>query len=697
MYYKTINRASLLQKGDWEKMEQAKRDFVDKGIHPSTNPILRPEVALSWERSAAYNVQPYLPLFPPDPSVERNNDLYKKNERLIETTKNMITEEIMELFAITHLLVILFDCDLNLLCFFVNPEDKSYFTTVVNEGIPATDSGVEYISASCREEVLGTTAMMLALRYGCPAQTIGPENFHDTLRPTILSAAPITDNEGRTLGILALTREAPQEYWTTEAHRDQINALYWTSTMALSIEQQIEIKKRNEQLHNANRILEATLTFIDEGILLVNNQGHILKANPKSLDILGIQDDGDKLHNFYSYLKENSQLKHMISLRANVNSMEESLHFSDGDQTYLFSIRPILGEQSEATDSVVVRISDPKQIDTYIASRNSNVAHLTFQDILGDSPAITRAKDISMRFAASYENILILGESGTGKELFAQAIHNVSRPHGPFIALNCAAMPRNLVESELLGYEGGSFTGAERKGRPGKIELAQGGTLFLDEIGDMPYEVQAVLLRVLENHQVMRIGSDKYIDVEFRLIAATNQDLQELVRNRLFREDLYDRLSALKVIIPPLRERDQDVILLAEQFIRDYCDKMKWQIPLLSQCAKHLLLHYDWPGNVRQLQKSIIYAVTTFHGDRIEPQDFPDDVYLGYGEKCATMVGASLSPITENPLKEAEVGAICTALRSTSNDVTAAAKLLKMGRSTLYKKIKKFGIVLPVK
>ena len=363
----------------------------------------------------------------------------------------------------------------------------------------------------------------------------------------------------------------------------------------------------------------------------------------------------------------------------------------------IVSIRPILGEQSEATDSVVVRISDPKQIDTYIASRNSNVAHLTFQDILGDSPAITRAKDISMRFAASYENILILGESGTGKELFAQAIHNVSRPHGPFIALNCAAMPRNLVESELLGYEGGSFTGAERKGRPGKIELAQGGTLFLDEIGDMPYEVQAVLLRVLENHQVMRIGSDKYIDVEFRLIAATNQDLQELVRNRLFREDLYDRLSALKVIIPPLRERDQDVILLAEQFIRDYCDKMKWQIPLLSQSAKHLLLHYDWPGNVRQLQKSIIYAVTTFHGDRIEPQDFPDDVYLGYGEKCATMVGASLSPITENPLKEAEVGAICTALRSTSNDVTAAAKLLKMGRSTLYKKIKKFGIVLPVK
>lgn len=213
----------------------------------------------------------------------------------------------------------------------------------------------------------------------------------------------------------------------------------------------------------------------------------------------------------------------------------------------------------------------------------------------------------------------------------------------------------------------------------------------------MPYEVQAVLLRVLENHQVMRIGSDKYIDVEFRLIAATNQDLQELVRNRLFREDLYYRLSALKVIIPPLRERDQDVILLAEQFIRDYCDKMKWQIPLLSQSAKHLLLHYDWPGNVRQLQKSIIYAVTTFHGDRIEPQDFPDDVYLGYGEKCATMVGASLSPITENPLKEAEVGAICTALRSTSNDVTAAAKLLKMGRSTLYKKIKKFGIVLPVK
>ncbi|MDO4542674.1 MAG: sigma 54-interacting transcriptional regulator, partial [Bacillota bacterium] len=611
------------------------------------------------------------------------------------TTNNMITEEIMELFAITHLLVILFDRDLNLLNFFLNPEDKSYFTTVANKGIPATDSGIEYISASCKEEILGTTAMAMALRYGCPSQTIGPENFHDTLRPTILSAAPITDNNSRTMGVLALTREAPEEYWTNEAHRDQINALYWTSTMASSISQQIHIKERNKQLRDTNRVLEATLTFIDEGILLTENNGKILKANRRSLDILGIEEETEKQYNLNDYLSDDSQLKHMLSLRANVNGLEDTLRLPGGSQKYLFSLRPILGEKSEGADSMVIRISDPRQIDTYFAQRNSNIASFTFGDILGKSAAINKAKDIAMRFASSYENILLLGESGTGKELFAQAIHNTYHPHGPFIALNCAAMPRSLVESELLGYEGGSFTGAERKGRPGKIEMAQGGTLFLDEIGDMPYEVQGVLLRVLENHQVMRIGSNKYTNVEFRLIAATNQDLQKLVENRLFREDLYYRLSALKIIVPPLRKRDQDVLLLAEHFIADYCTKMQWALPELSQEAKELILDYDWPGNVRQLQKAMIYASTSMSGTTIAPADFPDEITANTVNTSAQSTH-TMQMTSIDPIKDAEAQIIRQALLSADSNVAAAAKYLKIGRSTLYKKINKFNIKLPL-
>lgn len=401
---------------------------MEKGIRPSGNPLIREEIALSWERSFTYGIHPYQDLFPPDPSVEQNNYLFQKNKLLIETTKAMITDEIMELFAISHLIVILFDRDLNLLCFFNSPEDKSYFTIIANKGFPVTDSGAEYIASSSKDEYLGTTATMLALRYGCPVQTNGPENFHDTMQPTTMSAAPILDGKGQSVGIIALARLMPEEYWTTEYHRDQINALCWTSSMALSIGQQMEIKKRNEELRKTNQMLEATLTFMDEGIVLAENHGKILKANRKSINILGIKEDSERQYNLCEFLRENSPLKHMLSLQANVNNLEDTLLLPEGDKNYLFSLRPIMGEQADVSDSMVIRISDPKQIDSYIAQRNHNTATLTFQDILGESSSIVKAKDISMRFASSFENVLILGESGTGKEIFAQAIHNASRP-----------------------------------------------------------------------------------------------------------------------------------------------------------------------------------------------------------------------------------------------------------------------------
>ena len=688
-----INQPSLFQKGDWEKIEQIKEDFIYRQISPSAGGFLRPEIAFSWERSFAYGVNPYQPLFPPDPSVEKNRMLYQKNKLLIETAKNLITGEIMQLFSITHFVVILFDRDLSLLNFFFNPEDKNYFTAIANDGIPHTDSGQEYIASSSTEEILGTSAPLLALRYGCPTQTNGPENFHYTMAPTTMSAAPVTNSKGQTIGIIALARETPKAYWTKEAHNDQTSSLCWTSTMALAISQQIQISEHNEQLRNSNYLLEATLTFIDEGILLADSTGNILKTNRKAAEILCLDEARGTQRNLNEFLSEKSQMKQMLSLKANVNNYEDTVYAYNDSHQYLFSMRPVLQEQSTSFNAVVIRISDPKQINSYIAKSRGNNAQLTFKDILGDSKEIAATKDQAMRFATSYENILILGESGTGKEMFAQAIHNASRPNGPFIALNCAAMPRNLVESELLGYEGGSFTGADKKGRPGKIELAQGGTLFLDEIGDMPYEIQAVLLRVLENHQVMRIGSDKYTDVEFRLVAATNQNLHDLVEKKLFREDLYYRLSALTIHVPPLRSRSDDVLLLAEHFKKDYCKKMQWQEPELSAAAIRMLLGNEWPGNVRQLHKAMIYAVTSCQEEHITPTDFPDEIRL---KQYSLFIpkGHEETPQSLNLIKGAEISAIKAALRSTGNDVTEAAKILEIGRSTLYKKIKKYHISL---
>lgn len=287
-------------------------------------------------------------------------------------------------------------------------------------------------------------------------------------------------------------------------------------------------------------------------------------------------------------------------------------------------------------------------------------------------------------------NILIQGESGTGKDVYAQAVHNESRPDGPFVAVNCAAILRTLIESELFGYEGGAFTGAERQGRPGKIELANNGTLFLDEIGDMPLELQPVLLRVLEEKQVMRVGSNRYIPVDFRLITATNKNLLELVENGDFRQDLYYRLKVLEVNIPPLRARGQDILLLAQHFVEKIARQKNNSAPVLSDLAIIYLLKYDWPGNVRQLENAMFYAVTVCKGNIIKPEDLPAEIL----EKLNIAEPANSTNNADNKLsmQDVEKVMIINALKQTENNVSEAAKLLKMSRSTLYRKIKLYEI-----
>jgi transcriptional regulator with PAS, ATPase and Fis domain len=318
-----------------------------------------------------------------------------------------------------------------------------------------------------------------------------------------------------------------------------------------------------------------------------------------------------------------------------------------------------------------------------------------FESIKGDSSEMIKAREIAKRFASSSANILLIGESGTGKELFAQAIHNKDRPAGPFIVLNCGAIPKNLIESELFGYDSGAFTGAKKNGNSGKFELAQGGTLFLDEIGDMPIESQAVLLRVLENKQVMRIGGKEYKTVDFRLVAATNKNLKFLVENGQFREDLYYRLSVLEVTIPPLRQRETDIITLAELFVRKHCSNRRSRIPEISKDAKVKLMQYCWPGNVRQLENVMIYAVNMLDTNVILPRHLPDEIIKNkirqQEEKNSCSVGMQKTNDVIS-IKEAEKNAIENALIRLGNDKVLAAEVLGISVSTLYRKLKIFGI-----
>jgi len=306
-----------------------------------------------------------------------------------------------------------------------------------------------------------------------------------------------------------------------------------------------------------------------------------------------------------------------------------------------------------------------------------------FKDILGISPAIIKTKEIAQKVARSQGNILLTGESGTGKELFARAIHNEYCRQGPFVAINCGAMPSSLIESELFGYEGGSFTGAEKRGRIGKIEMANGGTLFLDEIGDLPISLQPVFLRVLEDKKVTRIGGHGYQQVSFRVIAATNKNLNQLIREEKFRQDLYFRLAALKIDIPPLKERKSDIPYLVRQFIEETCAQLNMRPMPIEKEAADALINYHWPGNIRELKNCILWAVTVAE-ERITLEDLPIEIVNNPD------IGST--SLLKQKMLESEKETINKVMLQTNHNISKAAKILGISRPTLYSKLEIYGL-----
>jgi transcriptional regulator with PAS, ATPase and Fis domain len=289
--------------------------------------------------------------------------------------------------------------------------------------------------------------------------------------------------------------------------------------------------------------------------------------------------------------------------------------------------------------------------------------------------------------ALGTSTVLLLGETGTGKELFAQAIHNHSERRGhPFLAINCGAIPRELLESELFGYSGGAFTGAHRRGRPGKFELASGGSVLLDEIGDMPPDMQVKLLRVLQTGEVCRIGEHKPIAVNVRIIAATNSDLQKKVESGNFREDLFYRLNVLPISIPPLRERPDDILPLARHFLNRCSQSLNKPALNFSGEAERALMAQRWPGNIRELENAVERAANLVDGDRIQPSDLGITVVGRLWPQRPTAGGLSLA--------ELEKQAIEANLEAARYNLSQASRILGISRATLYNKIKKYEIHL---
>lgn len=318
---------------------------------------------------------------------------------------------------------------------------------------------------------------------------------------------------------------------------------------------------------------------------------------------------------------------------------------------------------------------------------------LGFPRIIGKSKKMTEVAENVQKVATSSTTVLLLGESGTGKELFARAIHYLSpRADGPFVAINCAAIPRDLIESELFGHEKGAFTGAVGR-KLGKFELADKGTIFLDEIGEMDPSLQVKLLRVLEENELMRVGGTVKIKIDVRVISASNKDLLAAISNQRFREDLYYRVSVFPVLIPPLRERREDIPMLAEYFISYFCKEMKKDLKIISQPAMGILMNHAWTGNVRELQNCIERAVILSEGREIYPEHLGIRLREGEGISVSNLpIEGSLQEVSSAATRMAETMLIKKVLKETSGNKTRAAEILQVSYKTLLTKIKDYGI-----
>jgi DNA-binding NtrC family response regulator len=306
-------------------------------------------------------------------------------------------------------------------------------------------------------------------------------------------------------------------------------------------------------------------------------------------------------------------------------------------------------------------------------------------NLIGESHQMKEIYNLIHTVAQTDTTVLILGESGTGKELVAKAIHlNSKRKYFPLVTVNCGALPESLLESELFGHEKGAFTGAHYR-RKGKFEMANGGTIFLDEIGTISNKVQVELLRVIETKQFTRVGGSETISSDFRVIAATNEHLEELVKEGKFREDLYYRLNVFNIHIPPLRERVDDIPLLAEYFLKKYTTSMNKKITGISQEAMNFMLRYKWPGNVRELENAIERAVVICRTDKIQLEDLPFKVSNN----------ALYNEVEDKSLSEVEKRHIALVLKENNWNISKSAEDLKIDRVTLYNKIKKYGLRKP--
>ncbi len=660
--------------GEWDKIENCWENFINgrRGDLES----LQPEIVDAWQRCAHAGVDPRAGLSSQILDETSLQAMLNRNRELIDIARPFMGK-LHQFVAGSGFVVLLAD-------------SNGYLMAASGDHDILTQSeDINFLPGACwREDEIGNNGVGTALTLQRPVQVSGAEHFCQKHHGWTCSGAPIFDEQNQLIGILEMS--GPVE-------RTHLHTLGMVVAAVEAISDQLRIQQKNHEMLLLNQRLSSIYHTVSDGIITVDAEGLITQVNPAIERIFNQSARDITGHSLLEFVESDSAIMQMLT--SGQNFSEEELMVSPGIHC-LASGKAINDEKGQLSGGVVF-FNPINKIKSLVNRFSGAQARFHFRDIIGESDEIARAVRIASLAASSESNVLLEGESGTGKEVFAQAIHNAgSRRDTPFVAVNCGAIPRELLGSELFGYVEGAFTGAKRGGRPGKFELASGGTIFLDEIGEMPLGKQVSLLRVLQDRTVTRIGGDKVIPVDVRVICASNRNLREEVRKGNFRRDLFYRLNVIAITLPPLRQRRQDILPLFNYFLDYVTRKLEVDLPLVDPEILRLLPKYDWPGNVRELQNAVERMVNIADKNYIGLEHLPEEL-LSPSEAASEPFYPGLSTVDivdaerrkrKDLFEEIERQEIMSLLALHSGNISQVAKSMGLSRNTIYRKLRRYGI-----
>jgi len=648
--------------------------FISTGeIEPGT---LSAEVEASWRRCQYAGVDPFAGRSSRVLAPATFAALAERKQTLIHVAKPFM-DNLFRLVAGTSFVVLLFDEHGYLLETVGDPERILMSHDLnLNKG------------ALWAETEVGTNGAGTPLLLGRPFQVSGQEHFCRKHHRWTCSGAPILDPNGNTIGLLDMSGPV------NETH---LHTLGLVMAAVEAIQHELELGLRHQELTLANNRLASILLTVTDGVIVLDMDGAINQINPVAERLLALSSQQAAGHGIDMVVQDIAPVRALLNRGLEFLDQELDLRASGRTVHCMASGKPILDEGGSIKGAVLF-VNPINKIKRLVNRFNGAQARFQFSDILGDGPALKRAILLGRQAAGSESTILLTGESGTGKEMFAHSIHNLSdRKPGPFVAVNCGAIPRELIASELFGYQEGAFTGASRGGRPGKFELASGGTLFLDEIGDMPMEQQIALLRVLQDQTITRIGGDRALVVDVRIICATHKDLRVEIRKGAFRQDLYYRLNVVSIPLPPLREHPEDIPLLLAVFAHKFTSRKGLPDLSIDPELIRALQAYPWPGNIREFQNGVERMVHSVQGSVLALEHIPEE-FIDSPDPMAEFraIGALEVPKGKGKVRERLLGEerveILACLVKCRGNLSKASRELGMARNTLYRKIQKYEL-----